>query len=119
MADAAKERSYEYIAITDHSKGLKIAGGIDERALKRQGTEIAKVTAALSKSASHLTVLRSIEMNVNPRGEGAMSPESLGSLERVFGAFHSALRIIDDQPERYLPALRTPQLQGVGRPRRR
>src|SRR5437763_9301840 len=36
MADAAKERSYDYIAITDHSKGLKIAGGIDERALKRQ-----------------------------------------------------------------------------------
>src|SRR2546423_8221642 len=36
MANAAKERSYEYIAITDHSKGLKIAGGIDERALKRQ-----------------------------------------------------------------------------------
>ena len=42
MADAAKERSYDYIAITDHSKGLKIAGGIDERALKRQGMEIAK-----------------------------------------------------------------------------
>ena len=44
---------YEYIAITDHSKTLKIAGGIDERALKRQGVEIAKVNAALSKSASH------------------------------------------------------------------
>ena len=37
MADAAANRSYEYIAITDHSKGLKIAGGIDERELKRQG----------------------------------------------------------------------------------
>ena len=32
MAVAARERGYEYIAITDHSKGLKIAGGIDERA---------------------------------------------------------------------------------------
>src|SRR5262249_30578640 len=48
MADAATNRSYEYIAITDHSKGLKIAGGIDERALKRQGAEIAEVNAALS-----------------------------------------------------------------------
>ena len=38
MADAARERAYEYIAITDHSKALKIAGGIDERALKRQGS---------------------------------------------------------------------------------
>jgi len=47
MADAAANRSYEYIAITDHSKGLKIAGGIDERPLNRQGREIEKVNMAL------------------------------------------------------------------------
>src|SRR5206468_11803155 len=67
MADAATERSYEYIAITDHSKGLKIAGGIDERALKRQEAEIIKMNAAISKSEQDLTVLRSIEMNLNRR----------------------------------------------------
>src|SRR6266480_3021552 len=50
MADAAKERAYEYIAITDHSKGLKIAGGIDEGALRKQGTEIAKINPSTSKS---------------------------------------------------------------------
>ena len=109
MADAAANRSYEYIAITDHSKGLKIAGGIDERALKRQGIEIAEVNAALSKSAKHPTVLRSIEMNLNPRGEGDMSPDSLRSLDVVLGSFHSALRTTEDQTERYLAALRNPQ----------
>ena len=119
MADAAKERSYEYIAITDHSKGLKIAGGIDERALKRQGTEIAKVNAALSKSASQLTVLRSIEMNLNPRGEGDMSPDSLRSLDLVLGSFHSALRTTEDQTERYLAALRNPHVHILGHPRGR
>src|SRR5438128_5449169 len=119
MADAAKERSYEYIAITDHSKGLKIAGGIDERALKRQGTEIAKVNAALSKSASHLTVLRSIEMNLNPRGEGDMSPKSLLPLDLVLGSFHSSLRRIEDQTQRYLAALRNPNIQILAHPRGR
>jgi len=119
MADAAKERSYDYIAITDHSKGLKIAGGIDERALKRQGTEIAKVNAALSKSASQLTVLRSIEMNLNPRGEGDMSPDSLRSLDLVLGSFHSALRTTEDQTERYLAALRNPHTHILGHPRGR
>jgi len=119
MADAAKERSYDYIAITDHSKGLKIAGGIDERALKRQGTEIAKVNAALSKSASQLTVLRSIEMNLNPRGEGDMSPDSLRSLDLVLGSFHSALRTTEDQTERYLAALRNPHIHILGHPRGR
>jgi len=119
MADAAKERSYEYIAITDHSKGLKIAGGIDERALKRQGTEIAKVNAALSKSGSQLTVLRSIEMNLNPRGQGDMSPDSLLGLDLVLGSFHSALRTTEDQTERYLAALRNPHIHILGHPRGR
>ena len=50
MADVATDTSYEYIAITDHSKGLKIAGGIDERVLKKQGNEIAKLNVLLAKS---------------------------------------------------------------------
>jgi histidinol phosphatase-like PHP family hydrolase len=119
MADAANERSYEYIAITDHSKALKIAGGIDEHALKRQGTEIAKVNVALSKSGAHLSVLRSIEMNLNPRGEGDMSPDSLQSLDVVLGSFHSALRTTEDQTERYLAALRNPHVHILGHPRGR
>ena len=40
MAEAGMARGYEYIAITDHSKGLKIAGGIDEAKLRAQGKEI-------------------------------------------------------------------------------
>jgi histidinol phosphatase-like PHP family hydrolase len=119
MADAAANRSCEYIAITDHSKGLKIARGIDERALKRQGAEIAKVNVALSKSHPRLTVLRSIEMNLNPRGEGDMSPDSLGSLDLVLGSFHSALRKTEDQTERYLAALRNPHVHILGHPRGR
>jgi histidinol phosphatase-like PHP family hydrolase len=119
MADAANERSYGYIAITDHSKTLKIAGGIDERALKRQGVEITKANTALSKSGSQLIVLRSIEMNLNPRGEGDMSPVSLRSLDLVLGSFHSALRTTEDQTERYLAALRNPHVHILGHPRGR
>ena len=119
MADAAANRSYDYIAITDHSKTLKIAGGIDERALKRQGVEIAKLNAALSKSAGHVTVLRSIELNLNPRGEGDMSPDSLGSLDLVLGSFHSSLRTTEDQTGRYLAALRNPHVHILGHPRGR
>lgn len=119
MAAAAANRSYEYIAITDHSKALKIAGGIDERALKRQGVEIAKVNATLSKAAKPVNVLRSIEMNLNPRGEGDMSPDSLRSLDLVLGSFHSALRTTEDQTERYLAALRNPHIHILGHPRGR
>jgi histidinol phosphatase-like PHP family hydrolase len=119
MADAAKERSYSYIAITDHSKGLKIAGGIDEPTLKKQGLEIAKINTLTSKLDGRLIVLRSVEMNLNPRGEGDMSPASLSSLDLVLGSFHSSLRIIEDRTERYLAALRNPHIQILGHPRGR
>jgi histidinol phosphatase-like PHP family hydrolase len=119
MADAARERSYEYIAITDHSKGLKIARGIDEHALRKQGTEIAKLNALISQSGGSLTLLRSIEMNLSPRGEGDMSPKSLLALDLVLGSFHSSLRRVEDQTERYVAALRNPNIQILAHPRGR
>ena len=117
MAEAAKSRGYEYIGITDHSKGLKIAGGIDEKALAKQALEIAAANDVMRGSG--LTVLRSIEMNLNPRGEGDMDPKSLARLDIVLGAFHSALRKKEDQTPRYLAALRNPDIQILGHPRGR
>jgi DNA polymerase (family 10) len=119
MAEAAKRRSYEYIAITDHSKSLKIAGGIDEHALKKQGAEIAKINTPASKSSGKVLVLRSIELNLNPQGMGDMSPKSLSTLDLVLGAFHSSLRRLEDQTERYLAALRNPNIQILAHPRGR
>jgi histidinol phosphatase-like PHP family hydrolase len=117
MAEAAKERGYSYIAITDHSKGLKIAGGIDEKALAEQGREITGVNRGISGGG--LTILSSIEMNLNPRGEGDMNPKALARLDLVLGAFHSALRTKEDQTARYLAALRNPDIQILGHPRGR
>jgi histidinol phosphatase-like PHP family hydrolase len=119
MTEAARERGYEYIAITDHSKGLKIAGGIDERALRDQAREIAETNKAISRGGRKLTVLRSIEMNLNPQGEGDINPKSLSGLDLVLGSFHSSLRRRDDQTERYLKALRNPHIQILGHPRGR
>jgi histidinol phosphatase-like PHP family hydrolase len=117
MAHAAAERGYEYIAITDHSKGLKIAGGIDEKALARQAVEIAEANAVMRDPG--VTVLRSIEMNLNPRGEGDMDRKALARLDLVLGAFHSSLRTKEDQTQRYLAALRNPDIQILGHPRGR
>src|SRR5947199_9348934 len=97
MGDAAKERSYEYIAITDHSKGLKIAGGINESALKKQASEVAKINSSLIKAGAKLRVLHSIEMNLNQRAEGDMSPKSLLPSDLVLCSCDSSLRSIDDQ----------------------
>jgi histidinol phosphatase-like PHP family hydrolase len=119
MADAAVARGYEYIAITDHSKGLSIANGINEVKLKKQSAEVEAVNNELRASSKSLTVLRSIEMNLNPLGEGDMEPAALRSLDIVLGSFHSALRRKEDQTERYLAALRNPNIQILGHPRGR
>ena len=116
MADAARQRNYDYIAITDHSKGLKIAGGIDERRLSKQQAEIAKVN---QRAGSRATVLSSVELNLNPRGEGDMDPKALTKLDIVLGSFHSVLRVKHDQTARYLAALRNPDIQTLGHPRGR
>ena len=48
MAEAAVRRGYEYIAITDHSQGLKIAGGIGAVQLREQGAEIDRINNSLA-----------------------------------------------------------------------
>jgi histidinol phosphatase-like PHP family hydrolase len=119
MAEAAIARGYEYIGITDHSKGLKIAGGIDESELRSQAKEIERVNAKLARSDRPFRVLRSIELNLNPRGEGDMELAVLSELDLVVGSFHSSLRTKDDQTERYLAALRNPSVDILGHPRGR
>ena len=119
MADAGLERNYEYIAITDHSKGLKIANGIDEKQLSQQAEEIEEINRSLQETGTKLRVLRSIELNLNPRGEGDMEERALAGLDIVVGCFHSSLRKTEDQTERYLAALRNPAIQILGHPRGR
>ena len=119
MARAASERGYEYIAITDHSKGLKIAGGINEEQLLMQADEITHINSKMQEDHSPVSVLRSVELNLNPRGEGDMDRDSLKRLDLVLGCFHSALRKKDDQTDRYLAALRNPDIQILGHPRGR
>ena len=119
MAEEAMARNYEYIAITDHSKGLSIANGIDEAKLKKQSSEIDTINRELHADGKELTVLRSIELNLNPIGQGDMDSRALRSLDLVLGSFHSALRRKEDQTARYLAAIRNRDVQILGHPRGR
>jgi histidinol phosphatase-like PHP family hydrolase len=117
MAAAGVGYGYEYIAITDHSKGLKIAGGMSEEELAEQMTEIDGVNSEIASTSSGFRILRSLEMNIDPRGEGDMDPASLKGLDLVLGSFHSSLRKTEDQTDRYLAALRNPEFNILGHPR--
>lgn len=119
MAAHAEAQGHQYAAVTDHSKGLPIANGMDEATLLRQGVEIDAANEELASSGSGFRLIRSIEMNVSVKGEGDMDPDVLRGLDLVLGAFHSQLRVADDQTERYLAAVRNPTLHVLAHPRGR
>jgi histidinol phosphatase-like PHP family hydrolase len=119
MAAAAIERNYKYIGITDHTKGLQIANGLDETRLAAQVREIATVNKQLRAQGIEFTILRSAEMNLSPTGEGDMRPSALRKLDLVLGCFHSALRRTEDQTDRYIAGLRNPDIQILGHPQTR
>src|ERR1700730_3626015 len=100
-------------------KRLKIAGGIDEAQLQEQSAAIKALNLQFVRSGTNLTVLRSIELNLNPDGQGDMESASLRRLDLFLGCFHSSLRKKADQTPRYLAALRNPDIQILGHPRSR
>ena len=108
MATAACECGYDYIGITDHTKGLKIARGLDESRLDAQGEEIRVVNQSLRSESRCLEVLRSAEVNLSVDGEVDIDRAILAKLDVVLGSFHSALRKQEIQTARFLAAWTKP-----------
>jgi histidinol phosphatase-like PHP family hydrolase len=112
MAAAARDRGYRHLLLTEHSKGLPIAGGLDEARLRAQRPELEAASAEAG-----IRMLQGLEMNIDPHGDGDMEPGALAELDVVLGAFHSKLRLRDDQTERYLAAIRNPWVDVLAHPR--
>src|SRR5919197_513601 len=116
MVGVAVARGYEYVAITDHSKGLPIANGMDEERVRRQWREIAAVARTLPAG---FHVLRAIELNLSPEGQGDMDPSLLDELDLVVAAFHPRLRVPEDETSRYLRAIENRHVNVLAHPRNR
>jgi putative hydrolase len=88
-----------------------------EEELAEEIAEIDAVNEEIGGPASGFRVLRSLEMNIDPRGQGDMESSSLKGLDLVIGSFHSSLRKTEDETDRYLAALRNPEFNILGHPR--
>lgn len=119
MARRGAELGYEYVAVTDHTKGIRIARGMDEPAFIRQALEVQAANDALEGDGLEMRVLHGAEMNIDGAGAGDMDPAVMLDLDLVLGSFHSALRTTEDQTPRYLAALRNPSVHVLGHPRGR
>jgi hypothetical protein len=90
-----------------------------EEQVAQQAEEVAAVNNALGAEERTSASSISLEVNLNPAGEGDMSRQSLAKLDLVLGCFHSSLRKKEDQTERYMAALSNPLIQILGHPRGR
>ena len=87
MVEAARARGYAYLAITDHSKSLRIANGLDEGRMREHAARIREIDAGLDR----FRVLAGIEVDILADGALDLDAEVLGELDWVVASLHSAL----------------------------
>ncbi|MBD3248438.1 DNA polymerase/3'-5' exonuclease PolX [Candidatus Woesearchaeota archaeon] len=119
IAKKAKEKGYKYIAIADHSKSARIAGGMDEKKIKKQWKEIGKIA-----KKQKIKILKSAEVDIRKDGSLDYSEDILKELDIVIGGVHSNLempkkkmtrRIIKALENKYLTILAHPTGRLVGK----
>ena len=113
MAEAAKERGYQYIAITDHSKNLAFANGLDD---KRAVEHIARIRAA-NDQIEGITIMAGVEVDILADGELDLSDSVLEQMDVVVASVHSAFNQEPQQmTDRLLRALDNRNVSILGHP---
>ena len=113
MAEAARARGYAYIAITDHSKNLAMANGLDD---KRAVEHIHKIRAADEKMEG-IQILAGIEVDILAEGELDLSDSVLEQMDVVVASVHSHFQQEPAQmTERLLRAVSNPNTSILGHP---
>lgn len=116
LTSACIDRGYTHAAVTDHSRGLQIAGGMTIVEIAAQHREIDRLNATLE---GQFRLLKGIEANINPDGTIDLATDELKQLELVLAAPHVELRSSADQTTRMLRAVRTPGVHVLAHPRGR
>lgn len=113
MVRAAQASGLDYVAITDHSQALAMAGGLDEtRALQH-----AAAIRALNGRLEGITVLAGIECDIRPDGTMDLADDCLAQLDIVIASIHSAFNLDEAQmTERILRAMANPYVDIIGHP---
>jgi DNA polymerase (family 10) len=110
---AARKKGYEYIAITDHTKGLGVARGLDE---KRLAAEIKLIDEA-NKKLSGFSILKGTEIDIRSDGRLDLSNEALANLDIVVASIHSGFKQTREQiTKRLLSAIRNPLVSVIAHP---
>jgi DNA polymerase (family 10) len=113
MAEAAKARGYKFMAITDHSKNLAFANGLDDA---RAVAHIKRIREA-NETIDGISIFAGIEVDILADGDLDLSDDVLAQMDIVIASVHSAF---NQEPakmtERFLKAISNPNVSLIGHP---
>jgi len=113
IARLAEKLGYEYIGISDHTVGLGVAHGLDEKALEKRQKEIEIVQKAHSK----IKILSSVEVNIKVNGDLDIKDWMLEKLDLVTASIHTSFyQDREKMTNRILKAIAHPQVDIIGHP---
>ena len=113
MAGAARQAGLEYVAITDHSKSLTMANGLDEH---RALAHAARIRAVDTENAG-VRLLAGIECDIKPDGSLDLDDDCLAALDIVVASVHSAFnQDYQQMTDRLLRAIENPHVDILGHP---
>ena len=113
MADAAEALGYAYLAITDHTPAVRVAGGLDRDGFRTQMRRIDR----LNRKQRTVTLLKGAEVDIRPDGSLDLDDATLVELDIVLVSIHSAFDLPErEQTRRVLRALRHPSVDVFAHP---
>jgi DNA polymerase (family 10) len=113
MAAAAEALGYEYLAMTDHSSAVRVAGGMDAAGFRAQARRIDRLNARLRK----LRVLKGAEVDIRADGSLDLEDATLARLDVVIATFHSRFTLPPrEQTRRLVRAVSHPRVNIFGHP---
>jgi DNA polymerase (family X) len=116
LAEAARERGYDYVAVCDHTRAVSVVPGLDADDVRRQGDEI----AATNERLAPFRVLRGIECDILPDGSLDLPDDVLAELEWVQISLHAGQRRPREElTKRVTTAMRHPDARCLSHPKGR
>ncbi len=113
MVDAARALGYQYVAITDHSKALAMANGLDEA----RAVAFARRVRQINGDGPGIRIFSGIECDILRDGTLDLASDALAELDMVIGSVHSHMNLEPaEMTDRLLRALECPQLRILGHP---
>lgn len=113
VVEAARKKGYHYIAITDHTKGLGVAHGLDEMRLKDE----MRLIDATNNRLVGFRVLKGTEIDIRSDGSLDLSDETISGLDIVVASIHSGFKQSKEQiTKRLISAIRNPYVIVIAHP---